>query len=302
MQKDPRNFLFESYIKILKHFRPKFFVFENVVGLLSATVQGVAILQIILRELGKHYKLIEEPNDMVLNSVHYGVPQERRRLIILGVRRDIDMTPDEVYSMIDKTHYSPEDEAEGNTNGLKRFVTVHEAIADLPPLLPGAGEKSVSHEFPEDEMSTYAKSMRTEKELSIMDHVARRHNDLDQERYYEMAKNNWTFREMLEKRPHLQHDPPRVFGNSYVVQRWNRPAKTIIAHLYKDGNQFIHPDSSQRRTLTAREAARLQSFPDNFEFPVSRTQQYKQIGNAVPPLLAERIAIALRRALDQIKE
>ena len=105
-----------------------------------------------------------------------------------------------------------------------------------------------------------------------------------------MAKNHWTFKELLEKRPDLRHTPPRVFGNSYVVQWWDLPSKTIIAHLYKDGNQFIHPDYKQGRTLTVREAARLQSFPDDFVFEGSRTDQYKQIGNAVPPLLGLAIA------------
>ena len=87
----------------------------------------------------------------------------------------------------------------------------------------------------------------------------------------------YTFQELLEKRPDLKHTPPRAFGNSYVVQWWDLPSKTIIAHLYKDGNQFIHPDYEQGRTITVREAARLQSFPDDFVFEGSRTDQYKQI-------------------------
>ena len=78
-----------------------------------------------------------------------------------------------------------------------------------------------------------------------MDHVARRHNDLDIKRYTEMAKNKWTFKELLEHRPDLKHKKARVFNNSYVVQWWDQPAKTIIAHLYKYGNQFIHPDYTQ---------------------------------------------------------
>ena len=105
-----------------------------------------------------------------------------------------------------------------------------------------------------------------------------------------MAFNTWTFRELLENKPDLNHDKPRVFSNSYTVQFWDKPSRTIIAHLYKDGNQFIHPDYRQNRTLTPREAARLQSFPDNFVFEGSRTESYKQIGNAVPPLMARAIA------------
>jgi DNA (cytosine-5)-methyltransferase 1 len=92
-----------------------------------------------------------------------------------------------------------------------------------------------------------------------------------------------------------------VFGNSYVVQWWDLPSKTIIAHLYKDGNQFIHPDHTQARTFTVREAARIQSFPDDFVFEGARTDQYKQIGNAVPPLLANAIAKALKQHLIMLE-
>jgi DNA (cytosine-5)-methyltransferase 1 len=112
-----------------------------------------------------------------------------------------------------------------------------------------------------------------------------------------MSKEHWTFQELLQNRPDLNHEKQRVFGNSYTVQWWDLPSKTIIAHLYKDGNQFIHPDYTQGRTFTVREAARIQSFPDDFVFEGARTDQFKQIGNAVPPLLANAIAKALKQQL-----
>jgi DNA (cytosine-5)-methyltransferase 1 len=133
-----------------------------------------------------------------------------------------------------------------------------------------------------------------------MDHVARNHNDMDIARYTAMAKNHWTFKDMLENREDLRHEKARVFGNSYTVQWWDLPSKTIIAHLYKDGNQFIHPDYTQGRTFTVREAARIQSFPDDFVFEGPRTEQFKQIGNAVPPLLAEAIASGMRLKLESL--
>ena len=117
-----------------------------------------------------------------------------------------------------------------------------------------------------------------------------------------MSRNHWTFQQLLKNRPDLNHEKPRVFGNSYTVQWWDLPSKTIIAHLYKDGNQFIHPDSSQGRTFTVREAARIQSFPDDFVFEGPRTEQFKQIGNAVPPLLAEAIAKCIKKKLDKMED
>ena len=90
MSKDPRNFLFESYVKILEHFRPKFFVFENVTGILSAKVNGKLIFPQILNALGKEYKLVEDPSTLLYNTANYGVPQIRKRIIIMGVRKDID--------------------------------------------------------------------------------------------------------------------------------------------------------------------------------------------------------------------
>ena len=110
------------------------------------------------------------------------------------------------------------------------------------------------------------------------------------------------FQELLENRPDLQHEKQRVFGNSYTVQWWDLPSKTIIAHLYKDGNQFIHPDYTQGRTFTVREAARIQSFPDDFIFEGSRTDQFKQIGNAVPPLLAMAMARSIEETIEQLED
>ena len=114
-----------------------------------------------------------------------------------------------------------------------------------------------------------------------------------------LFRSHWNFLQMLQFRPDLGHEKKRVFYNSYKVQWWDMPARTIIAHLYKDGNQFIHPDPAQGRTITVREAARLQSFPDDFIFEGSRTEQFKQIGNAVPPLLAEAIAKGIKTVLEQ---
>lgn len=295
MVNDPRNFLFESYIKVLDKFKPKVFVFENVTGLLSAKINGELIVTKILKELGKNYKVVSNPNSMVLNSADYGVPQIRKRVIIIGVRKDVEYSPEQIYYGIKKTHC---DSSEKKTSKLKSYVTVKDAISELPRLKPGEGEKIISFK-PKDD-NDFLKHIRPNSKYDLFDHVARTHNELDVKRYVAMSKNKWDFSELLEKSPELNHPKARVFNNSYVVQHWDSPSKTIIAHLYKDGNQFIHPDHKQGRTLTPREAARLQSFPDDFVFEGSKTQQFKQIGNAVPPLFAEAIAKSIKQILNKI--
>jgi DNA (cytosine-5)-methyltransferase 1 len=177
-------------------------------------------------------------------------------------------------------------------------VTVKDAIGELPKIKPGEGEKSVF--FNPKDHNDFLKDIRPDKKYLLLDHISRTHNELDIQRYVTMSKNKWDFSDLLKNSPELSHPKARVFNNSYVVQHWDRPSKTIIAHLYKDGNQFIHPDYKQGRTLTPREAARLQSFPDNFVFEGSKTQQFKQIGNAVPPLFAEAIAKSIKQILNKL--
>ena len=298
MKNDPRNYLFESYVKILNYYKPKFFVFENVTGILTAKINNKHIINTIIEKLSEEYKVTAKPNDHVLNSANYGVPQIRKRVILIGVRKDINVDVEDIYNSIIKTHYDPE-MSETEKIGLEKYVTVKDAIEELPALLPGEGKKEIAFKYKKN--NAFLKRIASKKNI-LLDHVARNHNDTDIERYREMSKNHWTFQELLENRKDLHHEKQRVFGNSYTVQWWDLPSKTIIAHLYKDGNQFIHPDYKQARTLTVREVARLQSFPDDFVFEGSRTDQYKQIGNAVPPLLAEAIAKAIKEKLEQLEE
>ena len=292
MKGDKRNFLFESYVKILNHYKPKVFIFENVTGILTATPQGHHIIDTILKSLSEFYNV--ELN--VLNSANYGVPQTRKRTIIIGTRKKLQISPKDIFEAIRMTHYDPDMPME-QRGKLKKYVTVRDAIEELPALRAGEGKCEI--EFTSKRNNAFLRKIVPRNFGKLLDHITRKQNDLDIARYTAMSKNKWTFQEMLENCPTLRHPKQRVFGNSYAVQWFDLPAKTIIAHLYKDGNQFIHPDYHQGRSLSVREAARLQSFPDDFVFCGSRTDQFKQIGNAVPPLLAEVIAKSIRENLEK---
>lgn len=300
MATDARNYLFESYVKILEYYRPKLFVFENVTGILSAKANGKPIFPQVIEALGKEYKVISNPETILFNTANYGVPQQRKRIIIMGVRKDIpNLEVEELYKSVKKTHYDP-DMPESERGKLKRFVDVKQALGDLPQVFPGEDASTDTFDYPCD--NDFLKRIGDKGVAPLLDHICRKHNDTDRERFRVMIENHWSFGEMRRARPDLEHEHARVFDNSYVVQWWDLPSKTILAHIHKDGFQFIHPDYNQARTFTVREAARIQSFPDDFVFEGSRGEKYKQIGNAVPCLFAEALAKATKKILDKIKE
>lgn len=299
MSTDPRNFLFESYVKILEHYKPKFFVFENVTGLLSAKVKGKSIFPQIIAALGKLYNVVDSPDILVHNTADYGVPQIRKRIIIMGVRKDIkELNVMDLYNSVIKTHWNPETE-ECDKKDRKKYVDVRQAIGDLPKVEPGKDASTDAFIYPCD--NDFLKRVGMAGVHPLMDHIARNHNALDRERFSVMIQNHWTFGQLRREMPQYEHEHARVFDNSYVVQWWDLPSKTILAHIHKDGFQFIHPDGTQARSFTVREAARIQSFPDDFEFAGSRGEKYKQIGNAVPPLFAEALAVSIKKNLDKLK-
>lgn len=292
MRNDPRNYLFKNYMETLERFNPKIFVFENVSGLLSAKPNGNYIFPEIIRDMSQNYSVCDDKETILLNSSNYGVPQIRKRVIIIGVRKDLKINAKSIYNDIIKTHFSPEMENKTESKGLKKYLTVKDAISDLPSLKPGEGDEEIK--FSPKTKNEYVKLMRILEDTKLYNHVARKHNKIDQERYKILSKNNWQLKDLFKVRPDLVHHDPKHFGNRYTVQSFNKPGRTIVAHLHKDGNLFIHPDPKQSRTFTVREAARIQSFPDDFQFVGSRTNQYKQVGNAVPPLMAKQIAKAIK--------
>ena len=291
MSEDPRNYLFENYLQVLNRFKPKFFVFENVRGMLTARPKGKRIFNEIVSKMRKTYKVCDDAAVILLNAADYGVPQIRERVILIGVRKDIDIEPEEIYKHIAKTN------SDAIASKLPPHVTVRDAISDLPFVLPSEG-KDVWTSCETKASNEYISKIRGEGFDKIYNHKARKQNEKDRERYRILSEHkNWQLKDLQTVRPDLVNHDPKHFGNRYTVQEWDKPGKTICAHLYKDGNLFIHPDPKQERTFTVREAARIQSFPDDFFFEGSQTEQYRQVGNAVPPLMAQALAKALKRVL-----
>ena len=216
----------------------------------------------------------------------------------MGVRKDIKgKNVFDLYADIVKTNWAPDTNV-SERYGLKRFIDVKEAIGDLPCVEPGCDASSPNFNYPCD--NEFLRRIGKRGIFPLMDHIARKHNDLDRERFRQMISHHWSFGQLRREMPQYEHEKARVFDNSYVVQWWDLPSKTILAHIHKDGFQFIHPDEKQARSFTVREAARIQSFPDDFVFKGSRGEKYKQIGNAVPVLFAEALAKSIKKNLENL--
>lgn len=285
MRDDYRNFLFESYIKVVKHYKPKAFVFENVPGILSAKPTGEPIINVIKKtffEAG--YEIISDLEKAVIDFSEYGVPQNRSRIIILGLRRDI--YKDDAQRLINDFYFKilPEFKCDSKK-------TVKEAIGDLPSLYPTeeykVGKKRYSHSFVEN---------------GIMNHDPRWHSKRDQKIFAMLADdikegmNKYTSIESLKKL-YTEMTGHESNVHKYHVIRWDEPSNLIPAHLFKDGLRHIHPDPEQARSITVREAARLQGFPDDYVFVGNNADAYKMIGNAVPPIFSKVLAEAIYKLL-----
>ncbi len=289
MKNDKRNYLYKSLINFLNILKPNIVLIENVSGMLSARPKDALIIKDIFNQLEKSgYNVHREKKDILLNSLEYGVPQVRKRVIIFGVKKSLRINPVYFYEKLQKTHYEPNNKKKG----LKKFISVNEAIGDLPKIKPGKGKEF--YEFFKPKINRYLKEIRKKGYRYLHNHTCRSHNEKDKLRYFYLSKNNWQLKDLQHKYPELIHHDPKHFGNRYTVQAGHLPGRTVVSHLYKDGNLFIHPDYKQTRTFTVREAARIQSFPDDFIFSGSRTQQFKQVGNAVPVLLAKALAKTIK--------
>lgn len=353
---DEKHFLYQEYLRIIKKHKPAIFVMENVKGMLSSKHSGLSMFDRIIDDLSKPSRDLEyeirsfvkhgdqnslDPRDYVIESEKFGIPQARHRVILLGVRRGLNVPQHQLL------------EEAGNA------VTVSDAIGTLPKirsrlsrgdtqdewravvqgavkLLPNrkisenqrrakevmssrgkdATHGSVGAAFMPFQFSQTARSSALGKWLSdpelggVCQHEARSHMASDLQRYMFASSfavaQSWSPRledypnDLLPNHGNVAETSERKslpFNDRFRVQCRNFPATTVVAHIAKDGHYYIHYDPSQCRSITVREAARLQTFPDNYFFMGNRTEQYTQIGNAVPPLLAKQLGEVVKNLL-----
>ena len=357
--KDPRHYLYQEYLNVIRQFRPSMFVMENVRGLLSCQLNHTHVIHRILEDLaspGKsdrdipdyQYKIHSlvgdtcyEPGmdpsginlqNFVVQCEKYGIPQARHRVILVGIREDIS---------------APLSKLEPS-----KMTSVRDAIADMPALRSGLSRQADSVEIWKQlvaaECLDLAKEAQNTGRSKLANLLRATHEDIlcneltrggrwvdkkfSKPLPHRAELHKWLCDENLggwpnhETRAHMASDLRRYlyvstyaraekknpvgpaqfdlsglapnhanwetghFDDRFKAQLEERPSSTITSHLSKDGHSFIHPDPAQCRSLTVREAARLQTFPDNYFFEGPRTAQYVQVGNAVPPLLAKQIA------------
>ncbi len=282
VSEDPRNKLFYEFVKTINWYNPKSFVMENVKGLLS--MESGQVIKQIQNEFENAGKFGYEVRTKVLKASDYGVPQLRERVIIIGIRKDLELVPEFPTKKYDKE------------------ITVEEAICDLPKINAGQGEKNM--DYASKPTNDYQQLMRKNSK-KVFNHIAMRHTQrlIERFRAIQPGKN---LLDVWETHGAVQRGNPNEKSNVKFSQNnlrliANKPAPTIAASFQSN---FIHPFLD--RNFTAREGARLQSFPDDFIFEGMRTKmswekglsQYQQIGNAVPPLMAFEIATTLKRVLE----
>ncbi len=248
MEGDPRNYLFVQYAEYLEKYNPKMFVFENVIGLKSAK-KGHYLneMKSLFSEKGYEVKLF------TLEAVNFGVLQNRRRIIIIGWKNDIKINlPDLEDIRVDNS-----------------FI-VQDLFNDLPAINAGEGEdKYLKYK---SDPTEYIKQHALRNGINVLtQHVARPHRDQDKE-IYKIAVQKWEKRQErlnyndLPERLKTHQNRTSFFDRFKVVAADLPYSQTVVAHIAKDGHYYIHPDSKQNRSLSVREAARLQSFPDDYYF------------------------------------
>jgi DNA (cytosine-5)-methyltransferase 1 len=287
LKEDARRYLFREYLRYVDHFQPRVFVMENVLGIQTAA--GGQYFTAVQREArGLGYRVVAQ----VADAFTLGIPQKRKRQLIIGVRSDIPgFFPPEI---------SPAPRAVPG-------ITLGPAIGDLPPLAAGQGEEYSEYDrvrrrrhlarWGRPARKYLYRVLQVAEANMISAHRARPHNDRDLRDFARLHEGESSAQAMRRGVEFEWTYSKEHFKDRFTRQSRHKPCSTIVAHLSKDGLMFIHP--TQNRSLTPREAARVQSFPDWFLFPVARTHQFRIIGNAVPPLVAEAIGLEIRSFLEE---
>jgi DNA (cytosine-5)-methyltransferase 1 len=372
---DRRVHLYREYLKILAKHAPPVFVMENVKGLLSSKLGDEGIFDLIRRDLqnpsaavrerghegtGDRYRLLALapsgtsvqlsadgspsylPEDFIIKSERFGIPQARHRIIIIGVRTDIDIkrlpplrqqepvSVEDVIGDLPRLRSGLSRETDDPQAWMRKVRNIlHEGIfrdlrsegyqdvveeirrvvAALHAPRSGRGKEFMEH----DDQPNYNPGnwFRSKALKTLCNHSTRGHMESDLHRYLFAA----CFAKAKKRSPELFDFPPALlpnhenafdalgggnFADRFRVQLKDRPSTTVTSHIAKDGHYYIHYDPSQCRSLTVREAARLQTFPDDYFFCGARTAQYAQVGNAVPPLLARQIAERVHEVLTSM--
>ena len=276
---DPRNKLYKYYVESVRHLKPKIFIMENVKGMLKVANQVVEDFN----SSGAHYDI----SFKIFNAKDYGVPQNRERLIYVGIREDIaeknNISADKVIKSI-------------MSDASDEYTPLSAALYGLKPLEASRVKNNtklendkigylIDNSIPKE--NSYIEKINEEmKNDLVFNHKARYNNDRDIEIYGRMIPGDRSDSSRIaDIMPYQSRND--IFKDKYFKLIPDRICKTITAHMKFDCNMYIHP--SQARGLTPREAARVQSYPDDFFFQGSLTKTYQQIGNSVPPLLAREI-------------
>lgn len=277
MRNDPRNFLYRQYVRFLNRYRPRMFIFENVPGILTAN--NGETFQSIIREFNDAGYTVDH---RILDAADFGVLQHRKRVIIIGWQADLQI----VYPEFEITEVQ---------------ATVNDILRDLIRL-EIATENNVYVSEPTNYLR--ASGIRADDDI-LTHHVCRFHNPRDIEIYRRVItawnENHRRLRYTDLPEELCTHKNRNAFLDRYKVVAGDiQCSHTMVAHISKDGHYFIHPDVTQCRSLSVREAARIQSFPDNYFFEGPRAAKFVQIGNAVPPLMAKGLARGIRDILENI--
>ena len=280
MQNDYRNYLFESFLRIVNELKPKAFIFENVTGMLSAKPGGTLVVDRIYRavnEIGYSILPAENIKNAVFNALDFSVPQNRDRVILFGVRNNSEFLIDKFYRLL-------------NDCKNNKQLTVRDAIGSLPPIYPLNEVKKIKGKNVSHYSTDVSDPFHNPRHCSLRDIKLIREwigNDM----------NRCTQQQAIDFYKKITGKD--TLYRKYRNLEWDKPSPTVVAHLQKDGYMFLHPDIEQSRFITIREAALLMSFPSDYEFIGNRASCYKMIGNAVPVNFAKAIAKTVYKVLNE---